>query len=115
MVDVAFIDAGQRLVVEPKGRMDASDGDLMASEILGRLADTATGVTINLDGLDFINFGAVRALLRLARDLKDRRCQLAFTGGGEGVRYTLDQAGLDDFFPFTPPYVSNRGKVHEIQ
>ena len=29
---------------------------------------------------------------------------------GKAVRDALDQAGLDDFFPFTPPYISNRGK-----
>ena len=64
-----------------------------------------------LDRLDFISFGGIRAILRLARSLKDQGRSLEFADGTEAVRDALDQAGLDDFFPFTPPYISNRGKI----
>ena len=70
-------------------------------------------VTIDLDELDFVNFGGIRAILRLARSLKGDQRGLDFVRGGEAVREALDQAGLDDFFPFTPPYTSNRGNHDE--
>ena len=66
-------------------------------------------VTIDLDQLEFVSFGGIRAILRLARSLKGGDRNLDFVRGGEAVRDALDQAGLDDFFPFTPPYISNRG------
>ena len=116
MMTVEYLEEGARLIAQPEGRMEASDGEDLASAILERLpAGSAGGVTIDLERLDFINFGGIRALLRLARDLGDRGQQLDFVGGNDAVRYTLDQAGLDDFFPFTPPYVSSRGKTDEVQ
>lgn len=114
-MDVQYSERGARMVAQPKGRMDASGGDRFAADLLGRLPSAATGVTIDLDNLELIEFGGVRSLLRLARDLRDQGCDLDFIGGGEEVRFTLDQAGLDDFFPFTPPYVSNRGKTNDVQ
>ena len=71
---------------------------------------TTKSVTIDLEQLDFISFGGIRAILRLARSLKGGAHGTSISSrGGEAVRDALDQAGLDDFFPFTPPYISNRG------
>lgn len=108
---VEFQEAGGRLTARPKGRMEASDGDVFATSLEQRLAPSIRSVTIDLDQLDFINFGGIRALLRLARSLKGSERRLEFERGGEAVRDALDQAGLDDLFPFKPPYVSNRGKT----
>ena len=108
---VEFQEAGGRLTARPKGRMEASDGDAFATSLEQLLAPSIRSVTIDLDQLDFINFGGIRALLRLARSLKGSERRLEFERGGEAVRDALDQAGLDDLFPFKPPYVSNRGKT----
>ena len=89
--------------------MEAADGDDFAAAVEQRLSPRAKSVTIDLDQLEFVNFGGIRAILRLARTLKGNQQALEFVGGREEVRDSLDQAGLDDFFPFTPPYVSNRG------
>ena len=109
-MQVEFAQQGERLVARPQGRMEAVDGDAFAAAVAERLAGTKA-VAIDLDQLDFINFGGIRAVLRLARSLKGRATELEFVGGRETVRDALDQAGLDDFFPFTPPYISNRGKI----
>ena len=106
---VEFRDEGERLVARPQGRMEAADGDEFAAAVKQRLHPGAKSVTIDLDQLEFVNFGGIRAILRLARSLKGNQRGLDFLGGREEVRDSLDQAGLDDFFPFTPPYVSNRG------
>ena len=111
-MQVKFLEEGQRLIARPKGRMDAADGDDFAAAILKRLGAGTKSVTIDLDQLDFVNFGGIRAILRLARSLKGAQKDLDFVGGSELVRDALDQAGLDDFFPFTPPYISNRGTEH---
>ena len=108
-MQVAFSEEGQRLVARPQGRMEAADGDAFAAAVEQRLGPQSKSVTIDLEQLHFINFGGIRALLRLARSLKGARKDLDFVRGGEAVRDALDQAGLDDFFPFTPPYISNRG------
>jgi anti-anti-sigma factor len=89
--------------------MEAADGDSFASAIEQRLQAQTKAVTIDLEQLEFVNFGGIRAILRLARSLKDGKRDLDFVAGGQAVRDALDQAGLDDFFPFTPPYISNRG------
>ena len=109
VMQVQFLEEGERLIARPQGRMEAADGSDFASAVEERLHGGTTSVTIDLEQLDFVNFGGIRAILRLARSLKGSQRNLDFVRGGEGVREALDQAGLDDFFPFTPPYVSTRG------
>ena len=108
-MQVEFLDEGERLVARPEGRMEAVDGDDFATAVGQRLHARTKSVTIDLEELEFVNFGGIRAILRLARSLKGAKKDLDFVRGGEAVRDALDQAGLDDFFPFTPPYVSSRG------
>jgi anti-anti-sigma factor len=110
IMQVAFLEDGERLTARPQGRMSAADGSDFATALEQRLQSKTRSVTIDLDDLDFIDFGGIRAILRLARSLKGSTRDLDFIRGGETVRDALDQAGLDDFFPFTPPYISKRGK-----
>ena len=112
-MQVQFLEEGERLIARPQGRMEASDGYEFASAIAQRLHAGTKSVTIDLDELAFVNFGGIRAMLRLARSLTDRGTNLDFLRGNAAVRDALDQAGLDDFFPFTPPYKSTRGVQHE--
>jgi|SRR3954447_6299834 anti-anti-sigma factor len=106
---VQFAEDGERLIARPQGRMEAADGTGFAVAVEQRLDAATKAVTIDLEELEFINFGGIRAILRLARSLERGRRKLDFIRGGHAVREHLDQAGLDDFFPFTPPYRSNRG------
>ena len=108
-MQVDYKEEGERLVARPQGRMEASDGDQFATSLEQRVGLATRSVTIDLDQLEFVNFGGIRALLRLARSLRSGDRTLDFVRGGEVVRDALDQAGLDDLFPFTPPYISNRG------
>ena len=108
-MQVQLLEEGERLIARPQGRMEAADGSSFASAVEQRLHAGTKSVTIDLEQLDFVNFGGIRAILRLARSLKGGQRNLDFVRGGETVRDALDQAGLDDFFPFTPPYISNRG------
>lgn len=108
-MQVEFVEQAERLIARPKGRMEAADGANLAAAVEQRLHAGTKSVTIELDQMTFINFGGIRAVLKLARQLTGSRRNLDFVGGGEAVRETLDQAGFDDFFPFTPPYISNRG------
>ena len=109
VMQVEFLEEGESLTARPRGRMEAADGIDFASAVQQRLHAGTKSVTIDLEDLDFINFGGIRAILRLARSLKVRQRNLDFLRGGSAVREALDQAGLDDFFPFTPPYISTRG------
>lgn len=108
-MQVQFLEEGDRLIARPQGRMEAADSADFSMAIEQRLQPATKSLTIDLDQLDSVSFGGIRAMLRLARKLKDDRRDLDFLGGNSPVRDMLDQAGLDDFFPFTPPYVSNRG------
>jgi anti-sigma B factor antagonist len=108
-MQVQFLEEGERLIARPHGRMEAADGDNFASAVEQRLQAGTKSVTIDLEQLAFVSFGGIRAVLRLARSLKGAEKNLDFVGGSEAVREALDQAGLDDFFPFIPPYISNRG------
>ncbi|HEX3423679.1 MAG TPA: STAS domain-containing protein [Sphingomicrobium sp.] len=109
VMQVEFLNEGDRLIARPQGRMEASDGADFASAVQQQLRAGIKSVTIDLEEVDFVNFGGIRSVLRLARSLKANQRDLDFANGNKVVREALDQAGLDDFFPFTPPYVSNRG------
>src|ERR1044072_8124800 len=102
-MQVEFLEGGERLIARPQGRMEAADGADFASAVQQRLHAGTESLTIDLEALDFIIFGGIRAMLRLARSLKDSERKLDFLRGNKVVRDALDQAGLDDFFPFTPP------------
>lgn len=104
-----FSEQSQRLTAVPRGRMEAADGDDFAAAVEQRIGPDIQSLTIDLDQLESISFGGIRALLRLARSLGAAHKKLDFIHGNHAVRDALDQAGLDDFFPFTPPYVSTRG------
>ena len=110
-MQVEFEEQKGGLTARPRGRMEAADGDEFAASVEQRLGAGTRSVTIDLEQLEFVNFGGIRALLRLARTLKSRDTGLEFMRGSEIVRDALDQAGLDDLFPFTPPYIpKSRGK-----
>jgi anti-anti-sigma factor len=113
IMQVEFVEEDERLIARPNGRMDATDGIHFASAVHDRLHAGTKSVTINLDELDFVDLGGVRAILRLGRSLKGDHRDLDFVGGGHAVREALDQAGFHDFFPFTPPYHPTRGHHDE--
>ncbi len=104
-----FLDEGERLIARPHGRMEATDGSDFAAAVQQRLQAGTKAVTVDLDELDFVSLGGVRAILRLARSLKAARKRLDFIHGGEAVREALKQAGFDELFAFTPPFHSHRG------
>ncbi|MEO7277249.1 MAG: STAS domain-containing protein [Sphingomicrobium sp.] len=106
---VAFVEVGELLIARPQGRVEAGDGAELALSIGQRLRPNTKSVTVDLGQLEFVNFGGIRAILRLARSLKGQQRSIDFLNGNHAVRDALDQAGLDDFFPFLPPYISTRG------
>lgn len=108
-MQVEFLDEGERLIARPQGRMEAADGIDFAAAVEQQLHPRTKSVTIDLAELDFVNLGAIRAILRLARSLKGGERDLEFVHGGEAVRHALEQAGLHDFFPFTPALHPHRG------
>ena len=108
-MQVRFSDEGERLVARPEGRMDAADGSDFASAVEGRLLPSTKFVTVDLGDLEFVSLGGIRAILRLARSLKGSEHSLDFLHGSDAVREALHQAGINAFFPFTPPYHAHRG------
>ena len=112
-MEVQFIDEAERLIALPEGRMEAGEADAFAASVEQRLQPGTRRLTIDLDKLDFVSLGAIRGLLRLARTLKRGGRDLDFRNGAGGVRHALDQAGMAEFFAFTPAIHSNRGHHHE--
>ena len=108
-MQVEFLEEGERLVARPQGRMEAADGTGFASAVQERVNAGTKALTIDLEDLDFINLGGVRALLQLGRSLKAEHRELDFMRGNHAVREALHHAGMNDLFPFSPPYHSHRG------
>jgi len=108
-MQVQFLEEQERLITRPRGRMDAAEGAGLASAVQEQLRPGTRSVTIDLGELDFVSLGGIRAILRLARTLKLGERDLDFLAGSDAVREALHQAGLNHFFPFTPPYDSHRG------
>ena len=87
---------------------------IMVSGVPGAAgALTCWTVTIDLDGLEHVDLGGIRAILRLARSLKGGDRTLDFVRGGDAVRHSLEQAGMHDLFPFTPALHPHRGHHDE--
>ncbi len=63
--------------------MEAADGAKLEAAVEQRLHAGTKSVTIELDQLTFINFGGIRAVLKLARSLTGSQRKLDFVGGGE--------------------------------
>ena len=112
-MQVELSEEGDRLVARPTGRLDAADGPELASAVQQRLGPSTRSVSIDLDRLDTISLGGVRALLQLGRSLMGGDRALDFRNGSDSVRHALDQAGMAEFFAFTPALHSNRGHHHE--
>jgi len=93
--------------------MEAADGADFAAAVEGQLRPGTKSVTIDLEKVDSLSLGAIRAILRLARSLKGADRDMDFVRGSVGVRHALEQAGMADIFPFTPTLHSNRGHHHE--
>jgi anti-anti-sigma factor len=103
VMEIQFSDEGGRLIARPAGRLEAADGDALAAAVEQHLAPGTSQVMIDLEKLDFINYGGIRSILRLARNLKDRDTEIAFRHATGIVWEALDVSGLDDIFPFEPP------------
>jgi anti-anti-sigma factor len=112
-VQVDLSQDGDRLVARPVGRLDADDAPDLAGAVNARLAPSVGAVTIDLDGLESISLGGVRAILQLARSLRSGGRDLDFLRGAGSVRHALEQAGLHDLFAFTPALHSHRGHHDE--
>jgi anti-sigma B factor antagonist len=108
-MQVQFSDEGERLVARPLGRLEASEGADFAAAVEERVQAGARSVTIDLGSLESINFGGLRALLRLARSLKGRDTGIAFAPVGGEVGEMVDMSGLDSLFPSTPLDPSSGG------
>ena len=108
-----FLEENERLTARPQGRMEAADATDFVSAVQQRLSTAVKLVTIDLAELEFVGLGAIRAMLRLARSLKGEGRELDFLAGGAAVRHALEQAGMAEFFRFTPALHSNRGHHHE--
>ena len=112
-MQVQFVEEGERLTARPQGRMEAAEATDFAAAVQQRLSAAIKLVTIDLAELEFVGLGAIRAMLRLARSLKGEGRDLDFLSGGATVRHALEQAGMAEFFRFTPALHSNRGHHHE--
>jgi anti-anti-sigma regulatory factor len=108
-MQVRFLEEGERLIARPEARMEAADGIDFASAVEQRIQRNTKFVTIDLEGLDFISLGGIRAILRLARSLRGGQRDLDFRRGSDAVREALHHAGLNNFFDFTPPYIHTGG------
>ena len=111
-MEFQFATEGERLVASPAGNLDA-DGAVRFTAAVQDQLGAAKSVTVDLDGLDHISLGGVRAFLQLGRALKGTERNLEFVRGGHAVRHALEQAGFDDLFAFTPPLHSHRGHHDE--
>ena len=112
-MQVDFSGEGDRLVARPVGRLDGDDAPDLASAVDARLSPSIRAVTIDLDGLDSVSLGGVRAILQLARSLKSGGRAIDFLRGAAPVRHALEQAGMHDLFAFTPALHSHRGHHDE--
>ena len=112
-MEIQFLEEGDRLTVRPTGRMEAANAQGFASSVEQRLASGTKSVTVDLEALESVDLSSIRSILRLARSLKAVGRSLDFVRGGAGVRHALEQAGMHEFFPFTPAIHSHRGHQDE--
>jgi anti-anti-sigma factor len=98
------------LIARPQGRLDAAAGASFAAAVERQLQAGTTSLLLDLEKLDFIAFGGIRAILRLGRTAKARNVEVVFANATGEVFEALDASGLDEIFTFLPTPPSNMGK-----
>lgn len=93
----------------PAGRLDAAEGAALAAAVAERIRPDTSLVVVDLEQLNAIGLGGLRAILRLAKSLKGQGKSLALKHAAGDVRETLELAGLDEIFPFAPTHSSQGG------
>ena len=97
-MDCQLLDDDERLVAHPAGRMEASDGAALIARVQAALTDAAKPVVVDCTQLEFLNFGGIRALLRLGRLLAGQGGRLSFANARGQVAEALMLSGLSAIF-----------------
>lgn len=97
------------MIARPQGRLDAAEGASFAAAVERHLQAGTGSLVLDLEKLDFIAFGGIRAILRLGRTLRARNVGIVFANATGEVFEALDASGLDEIFTFLPIPPSNMG------
>ena len=94
--------AGETLVIAPRGRVDSVSSDELERHVVARLDKGARRVVIDMGGVEYISSAGLRVLLLAAKRLKPPRGVLVLCGLGPSVRIVLELAGFMSLFAVEP-------------
>ena len=94
--------AGETLVVAPRGRIDSVSSGELEQHLVSRLDEGARRVVIDFASVEYISSAGLRVLLIAARRLKPPAGTLVLCGLAPGVRTVLELAGFMSLFTVEP-------------
>jgi anti-anti-sigma factor len=89
----------ERPTVYLEGELTLATARDLVQAVARLTSQTLTGITLDLDGVTFIDSTGVRGILSVRELCRDRACVLAITQGPPQVRRVLQIAGIDHALP----------------
>ena len=89
-------DHGEELVVRVAGELDLSTSPQLSAALTEAASGTATSVTLDLEGVTFIDSSALRVLVLSGRALSQDGCELRIGARSDMVTRVLAMTNLDE-------------------
>lgn len=90
---------GGIIVVEIRGRMDASTAPQFETKCYGFLEDGEKRIVIDFTGLEYISSAGLRSILSIGKKLKNRGGSLSVCQMSGMVQEVFDISGFTSIFP----------------
>jgi anti-anti-sigma factor len=97
-MDIQSIKGANATVVTIKGRMDAETAPQYEKRVKELITEGETAFVVDLDGLDYISSAGLRALLIIAKLLKEKGGQILVANAKGAIKEVFDISGFHAIF-----------------
>lgn len=87
------------VVIGLRGRVHGGNADTFEERLVGLIEGGEHRLALDCTGFDYVSSAGVRAMIVVAKKLKDAGGKIALFGVNQNVRDVLDITGLLDIFP----------------
>jgi len=101
-MDIAEDKTGNILLLQLKGRLDASTSGALEGKLMGSIGGGERQIVLDCSHLDYVSSAGLRVLLIAAKKLNTANGKLVLASLKDHVREVFDLAGFTDIFSLFP-------------